>query len=107
MFKRQPLIAITLFLSGIIIWGTIHWLPLKFFFGPQKSPELPSTVYDYYQVIDEKTSQPLMHVPMIVNIGDEVITEDNKRYRVVKVEENRAYARFIEYINLERYHSPP
>jgi hypothetical protein len=91
----------------MIIWGALQALPLSFFSRQQKSPELSPSIYDYYQVIDEQTCQPLMHVPLIVNIGDEVITEDNKRYRVVRVEENRAYARFVEYISLEKFHKSP
>lgn len=62
--------------------------------------EKPLKVYDYYTIIDEKTGAHLMVIPLVVRVGDEVITEDNKRFRVVKVVENEAYARFIEKVHL-------
>ncbi|HOQ24853.1 MAG TPA: hypothetical protein PLI94_08420 [Bacillota bacterium] len=33
--------------------------------------------------------------------GDELITEDNKRYVVVKVTGNTAYARYMETVTIE------
>jgi len=35
-----------------------------------------------------------------INKDDEYISEDNKRYIIIKIEEKRAYARYIENINL-------
>ncbi len=45
----------------------------------------------------------LMEVPITVYVGDELLTEENQIYKVVRVEENRAYARFVEKVNLEKY----
>ena len=36
-----------------------------------------------------------MTVSIVVTIGDELITEDNKLYRVVRMDENKAYARYV------------
>ncbi|SMC43961.1 hypothetical protein SAMN04488500_10331 [Sporomusa malonica] len=39
-----------------------------------------------------------MQISVPPTVGDELVTDTNKRYTVVKVEENRAYARFVEVI---------
>ncbi len=44
-----------------------------------------------------------MYVPVVVSIGDELVSDQNKRYKIVKIEENQAYARFVEDLNLELY----
>jgi len=44
-----------------------------------------------------------MYVPLVVSVGDELISEDNRYYRIVRIEENRAYARFVRDVNLEKY----
>lgn len=66
------------------------------------SPELKTTqkLYDYYEINDEKDNTMLMRIPVVVTVGDELITEDNKLYRVTKIEENQAYAKFIKNITL-------
>ncbi|MBP2652350.1 MAG: hypothetical protein H6Q74_3175 [Firmicutes bacterium] len=102
MLKRQRIILSILLLGSIITITAFYLTPLSFFSKPLK-PDVNLPPYDYYEIVDEATNQSLMHVPVIVNVGDEVITEDNKRYQVVKIEQNRAYARFVEYINLEKY----
>ena len=73
---------------------------------PQAKPEQsPSKVgYDYYLIIEESTNKTMAYVSTVtVNIGDEYISEDNKRYIIVKIEENRAYARYVENLNLENF----
>ena len=69
---------------------------------PEQSP--PQERYDYYLVIEESTNKTMAYVSTVtVNIGDEYISEDNKRYIIVKIEENRAYARYVENLNLENF----
>lgn len=53
------------------------------------------TVYPYYFIYEEKSGHHLMTVSIVVTIGDELITEDNKLYRVVRMDENKAYARYV------------
>ncbi|GEM_PF-739947 len=53
--------------------------------------------YAYYRIVEEKTGKLLMTVSSApVTKGDELITDDNKHYVVVKVEKNVAYARYME-----------
>ena len=91
----------------IIVFGFIliacsmalyHFFPLKHIIN--QKPDQP---YDYYYIYAEEDGRELMRVPIAVSVDDELITEDNKRYRIVRVEENRSIARFIENINIERY----
>lgn len=101
--RRLALIAAATITGGIILFSIIYLLPLNILSIQHKPEQAPQKVYDYYIIIDEKTNRDLMYVPLVVSIGDEVITEENQRYKIVKVEENRAYARFIENISLEKY----
>lgn len=101
--RRLAIIAAATIIGGIILFSIINLLPLNILSIHHKPEQAPQKVYDYYIIIDEKTNRDLMYVPLVVSIGDEVITEENQRYKIVKIEENRAYARFIEDISLERY----
>jgi len=100
---RYLLIIGSILACTFIAFGALHILPLHLF-SIQEKPEVESQkLYDYYIIVDEVDSHSLMYVPLVVNIGDEVLTEENKRYKVVRIEENRAYARFIEDVNLQKY----
>lgn len=57
---------------------------------------MTETVYPYYFIYEEKSGHHLMTVSIVVTTGDELISEDNKLYRVVKVDENKAYARYVQ-----------
>lgn len=66
-----------------------------------RDDRVPPKKYAYYRIIDEKTEKTLMTISSgPVMKGDELITEDNKLYVVVKVEGNNAYARFVEKVRL-------
>ena len=52
-------------------------------------------VYPYYFIYEEKSGCHLMTVSIVVTTGDELISEDNKLYRIVRVDENKAYARYV------------
>ncbi|WP_425059775.1 hypothetical protein SCACP_03830 [Sporomusa carbonis] len=90
-------------LVTVIAAGATYYIPLNIFSVQQKPEQAPQKVYDYYIIMDEDTGETLMYVPLVVSVGDELISEKNKRYRVVKVEGNQAYARFVEDLNLEQY----
>lgn len=77
-----------------ILAGASLSIATSYLFPP--TPAAPSPRYDYYIIMDERDQHILMYVPVTVTVGDELITEENQRYVVVKVEENRAYARFAE-----------
>ena len=55
---------------------------------------MTETMYPYYFIYEEKSGHHLMTVSIVVTTGDELISEDNKLYRVVRVDENKAYARY-------------
>lgn len=63
----------------------------------------PPQSYDYYYIFAEEDGRELMRVSVPLNIDDELITEDNKRYKIVQVEGNRGTARFMENVNIEQY----
>lgn len=88
---------------ALVAVGVLHYVPLTIFSVQQKPEQAPQKIYDYYIIVEENTGEILMYVPLVVSPGDELISEDNKRYRIVKVEENQAYARFVENLNLELY----
>ncbi|WP_371376698.1 stage II sporulation protein P [Sporomusa aerivorans] len=88
-------------LITVIAAGVIHYVPLNLFTVQQKPEQPPQKVYDYYIIRDESTNEILMYVPIVVSIDDELISESNKRYKIVKIEENQAYARFVEDLNLK------
>ncbi|WP_371365754.1 hypothetical protein SRRS_03990 [Sporomusa rhizae] len=90
-------------LVAVVTVGIVHYVPLNIFPVQQKPEQSPQQVHDYYLILDENTKEVLMYVPLVVNVGDELISEDNKRYKIVKVEENQAYARFVEDLNLDLY----
>lgn len=63
----------------------------------------PAQAYDYYYIYAEEDGRELMRVPVDVSANDELITEDNKRYKVIKVEGNKGVARYVEDVNIEQY----
>ena len=102
MLKRRYLFIIIGFLISLLFaFSFLHILPLNLFSVQQKPTPQSQKIYDYYIIIDEVDNHSLMYVPLVVNIGDEVLTEENKRYKVVRIEQNRAIARFVENVKLE------
>jgi hypothetical protein len=101
--RRYKVLAAVILVCTILIFSLLHLLPLNIFPIQQKPEPEPQKAYDYYFILDEADGRSLMYVPLAVNIGDEVLTEENKLYKVVKIEENRAYARFVEDVNLDKY----
>ncbi len=99
--SRTGKVAGILTLVALVTIGVLHYVPLTLFSVQQKPEQTPQKIYDYYTIIEENTGEVLMYVPLVVSLGDELISEDNKRYRIIKVEENQAYARFVENLNLE------
>jgi len=102
IFKRRHLLVI----AGIILvvlcsFNLLHTLPFHLFSVQQKPAPQPLENYDYYIIVDEVDNHSLMYVPLVVNIGDEVLTEENKRYKVIRIEKNRAFARFVEDVKLK------
>jgi len=99
--RRYLFITIIISLGLILSFNLLHILPLNFFSVQQKPTPAPQTIYDYYIIVDEIDNHSLMYVPLVVNIGDEVISEENKRYKVIRIEQNRAIARFVEDVKFE------
>ncbi|SDF51824.1 hypothetical protein [Sporolituus thermophilus] len=108
--RRQGFLS---FFSGFIV-GVLAMVGVLYFTAPQllplpqPKPETPTKApYEYYVIIDEATGATIMYVSVVtVNPGDELITEDNKRYVVVRVEENRAYARYVEDVKVRTKREP-
>lgn len=104
IFKRRHILLLILALIVILCsFKLLPTLPPNMFSIQQKPTPQPQKNYDYYIIVDEIDNHNLMYVPVIVNIGDEVISEENKRYKVVRIEQNRAFARFVENVTLEDY----
>ena len=72
-------------------------------FGGGSTYRKPAQAYDYYYIYAEEDGRELMRVPVAISIDDELITEDNKRYRIIKVEDNKGVARYVEEVDLEKY----
>lgn len=90
--KRQLAIIIVIGLLFLFYLG-LTYLPVNLL--PIQQKPVPQPVYDYYEIVDENGGESLMTIPLTVNIDDELITEDNRRYKVVRVIGNRAFARRI------------
>lgn len=99
--RRYLFITIGILLSLLFVFSFLHILPLNLFSVQQKPAPQIQKIYDYYIIVDEVDNHSLMYVPLVVNVGDEVLTEENKRYKVIRIEQNRAIARFVEEIKLE------
>jgi hypothetical protein len=92
----------SLLVVAALALGVIYYVPTLLSIQAKPEPA-PQKAYDYYIIIEEDTKEILMYVPVVVNVDDELISEQNKRYKIVKVEGNQAYARFVEDLNLELY----
>lgn len=103
--NKNLLIKLVCFLAlaAITTAGVLHYFPLSMFSTQQKPEQAPQKIYDHYIILEENTNEILMYVPLVVSVGDELISDKNKRYKIVKVTENQAYARFVEDLNLELY----
>jgi hypothetical protein len=96
--KIKMKIAITV-LFAVLLGGVTPWYYTpKYFPTPFKKP-VPAErkmKYEYYEILDESTGEPLMYVSVVdVTKGDELLVED-RWYVIVKVVGNRAYARQFE-----------
>ena len=93
--KRQiasfVLIGLVLLVAG---YFALSFLPLNLL--PLQQKPAPQTIHDYYEILDESSGESLMMVPLVVNVGDELLTEDNRWFRIVKVVEDKAYARRVK-----------
>ncbi len=56
----------------------------------------------FFAMKDLETGESIMKSARIMNVDDEYINQDNKLYRVEKVEDNIAWARFIEEVQLAK-----
>lgn len=101
--RRFLIVSLALLAGGIITYWLLHALPLDFLSVQRKPEQAPQKVYEYYIIVEAETDRTLMYVPLVVSVGDELITEENKRYEVVRIEENRAYARFVEEVDIEKF----
>lgn len=91
--SRTKLIMGILVIVSVVVIAAQYLFPV-FTRPPQAKPELiiENKVYEYYILIDQETGEVLGHVSSLeVTTGDEYISENNKRYVVIRVEENRAY----------------
>ncbi|MDT8900120.1 stage II sporulation protein P [Anaeroselena agilis] len=90
--KYFVLAAVVLILIGLAIGYYVSSLT------PERKPlEIEEKPYEYYIIIDEASGKTLAFVAtVVVSPGDEYLNEDGQWYEVVRVEENRAYARQFE-----------
>ncbi|MDR1701727.1 MAG: stage II sporulation protein P, partial [Sporomusaceae bacterium] len=59
-----------------------------------------------YSTVFDETGNSIYLTAWIMNVGDEVLTENNKRYEIIAVNGEKAIARLIGEINLA-YYDPP
>ena len=87
--------VVCLSINGIIVSFIMlsFYLPLNIFSIQAKPNKQSQQIHNYYLIVDEQTQETLMYVPIVVNIGDEVLSEKNVKYIIVKIEENIAYGR--------------
>ena len=96
-FHRSLRLITLLVLIFLLLFGAaLYLMPLDLLSVQEKPIQHSPQIHEYYIIIDEATGSDLMYVPLVVSVGDEVITENNQRYKIVSVKENRAYARFTE-----------
>lgn len=94
--RSTALIIIGIFLALLVIFFLVI-KPLVLV--KERRPQLPE--FPYYVIVDVETDTPLAYISSIpVSVGDELITRENKLYRVVAVEGNTAYARFVKKVDL-------
>ncbi|TCL37183.1 hypothetical protein EV210_10648 [Anaerospora hongkongensis] len=96
--KNKLILVFAGLLAGIfLILGLWYYVP-QYLPLPQQKQLVPTkSPYEYYIILDQATGITLMYVSVVtVNPGDEMITGENKRYVITRVEENRAYARYVE-----------
>lgn len=98
--RRRFFIGSLIVFSIILLISFIPSAPHYLFPVQQKPEKSTQRVYDYYLIIDEADGHTIMYVPLIAHIGDEVLSEENKLYTIVRIEENRAYARFKKNMQL-------
>lgn len=60
---------------------------------------------NYFNIVDE-TGNVVYVTAWEMQTGDECLTETNKRYQIVRIEGNTAYAKFIGEVNLSQYLEP-
>lgn len=101
--KRNFGLLIGGFIVGaLVVLALVYSFAFQFLPLPQQKPHAPAkSPYEYYIILDDATGATMMYVSVVtVNPGDEMITEENKRYVIMRVEENRAYARYVEDVNI-------
>ncbi len=100
--RRLFILVAALLVGGVAAYLLLNMLPLNLLPIQQKPDQAPQKVYDHYIILEEDSDRMLMYVPLVVSVGDELITEENKRYEIVRIEENRAYARFVENVGIPK-----
>ncbi len=93
-------LAFILVAFGLLLLIAVYYLRPRN--QPAPHPQVKQgQVYSYYQIFDEKTGKNLMNVSSApVQVGDELITADNRRYVVIRVNGNQAYAKFVEKVKM-------
>jgi hypothetical protein len=98
LFRRPIILLVITFFAFLVGIALLVYLPPNGWF---KYTQKPEPMHEYYYIHAEEDGRELMRVPIAVSIDDELITEDNKRYRIIRVEGNVGVARFMESIDLD------
>lgn len=75
----------------IMLWGLLGWLLL---FLPPLTSAQERADGQYFSIVDEQ-GQIVYKTGWAVAVGDQVLTEQNRRYEVTSCEGNTAHARFL------------
>ncbi len=95
-------ILFTLILVLIVAAGQAAALDLDKFFDMTDETELRD---DFFTMVDQE-GEVIMRTSRIIHVGDEYITGTNRVYRVIRVEGNRAEARFLRALSYDRVLAP-
>lgn len=96
MRQQNLLLPATLLLAGALFYS----LPPHRSAPPVYESQLGEKLYQHYTITDESGTNELMRVSVPVRVGDEVLATDNRLYRVYRVKDNQAYARFTRRLRL-------
>ncbi|NLG85302.1 MAG: stage II sporulation protein P [Firmicutes bacterium] len=76
-------------MKGRFLW----WMVLLFLLAAPLQAE-EERRQGYYSIVAQETGRLLCRTGLVVQVGDEYLTADNLRYRVVKIEGDTVYAEF-------------
>ncbi len=99
--RRPFIVGVIIVLIAVLGFGIFYPSALSSLTEvPRRMLGLEPIVYPYYFIYDEASDRHLATVSIVVTVDDELITEDDRLFRIVRIKENRAYARYVRDLEL-------